>query len=306
MSRARRLWLVIPAVGLLELGAHQYFATRAPGVEEWEALREPVTRLRQSDELVVVAPRWAEPLARRALGDQTMPLSDVARPDDSGRARAIEVSILGERAPELSTWRTVSEERRGRFSLRVLENPSPEKVLYDFVDHVSPEHVEVSEGAPGMPRPCLWRDNAPVSNGALGGNPTFPKRRFSCSSGDWFFVGVTVIDDNQEYRARRCIWSHPTPSGPLRIRYKSVPLGSTIRGYGGMPWLIFRDGAGEPVELEVRVDGQSIGTASLRDRDGWSGFSFPTGRPGTTADVEFEVRSSNIKDRHFCFSADTR
>ena len=254
----------------------------------------------------MIAPRWAEPMARQALGDALMPLADVARPDESGYARAVEVSILGQHAPELGSWTTGSEERHGRFTLRVLDNPKPAKVSFDFVDHVTPDRVDVSETVGGAPRPCPFRSNAPVSNGGLGGNPTFPAQRFACGSGDWYFVGVTVIDDNHEFRPRRCIWAHPTPGGPLRVRYKGVPLGGVIRGYSGLPWLIFRDGGGAPVELEVKVDGASIGTAVHEDTQGWAPFSFATGRAGQTADVEFEVRTVDNRDRHFCFYADTR
>jgi hypothetical protein len=307
MTRARLSWLAVPAAGLIELGAHYYFAGRAPSVSEWADVRPAVEQLRTEGDLIVVSPGWAEPLARQSFGDALMPLRDVARPDDGGYARAIEVSILGDHATELGGWRRVKSERHGRFELSVMENPHAEKVLYDFVDHIDPAAVDVAElGAGATPRPCPWRDHATVTNGALGGNPTFPSKRFACSSGEWFFVGVTVIDDNHEYRPRRCIWSHPSPAGPTSIRFRSVPVGRTIHGHAGLPWLIFRDGHGAPVELEVLVDGKSIGTAVHDDQDGWSDFSFPTGRDGGNAEVEFRVRSSNIKDRHFCFSADMR
>jgi hypothetical protein len=303
MLDKRLLWLAVPLAGVVELAAHFYFANRAPRVEEWASLREPVAGLRQAGELVVVAPRWADPLARQALGDALMPLRDVARPDESGYARAIEISALGQRAPELQGWRTVAESKRGRFTLRTLENPAPERVVFDFTDHVSPEHLSVFEGA----KTCAWNPRAPVSNGNLGGNPTFPAQRFMCPAGEWFFAGVTVIDDQHEYRPRRCIWAHPPPGGPLRLRFANVPLGKKIRGYGGMPWMIFRDSVGAPpVELEVRVGGQSIGTYVHRDEQGWAPFSFDTGREGQSAEVEIEVRSSTVKDRHFCFQADSR
>jgi hypothetical protein len=116
------LWLLIPALGLAELGAHAYFSRRAPTVEEWKALEPAVAELRKSDELVVVAPRWAEPLARQALGDRLMPLAQVARPDVAPFARAIEISAMGKRAPELEEWKLVKRVERD-FVLRVRENP---------------------------------------------------------------------------------------------------------------------------------------------------------------------------------------
>ncbi|MBI3206567.1 MAG: hypothetical protein HYZ29_33830 [Myxococcales bacterium] len=303
MTPRRLLWLAVPLAGVVELGAYYHFARRAPRAEEWARLREPVAALRQARELVVVAPRWADPLARHALGDALMPLADVARSDESRYPRAIEISAMGERAPELAGWRTVGEQNHGRFTVRTLENPAPEPVSFDFVDHVTPEHAQVFEGV----APCGWNPNAPVSAGGLGGNPTFPAQRFICKSGDWFFAGVTVIDDDREYRPRRCIWAHPPPGGPLRIRFERVPLGKTIRGWGGLPWLLFRDSVGAtPVEIEVRIAGASIGKHAHRDEEGFAPFRFETGRAGETLDVEFEISAANVKDRHFCFQADSR
>src|SRR5512140_1794181 len=115
VQRRGLLWLLFPAAGLLELGLTYYFAHRAPRLAEWASIREPVRKLKQSDELVLIAPRWAEPLGRQALGDEMMPLKDIARPDEAGYARAIEVSIMGQHAPEAAGWRAVSEERQGQF-----------------------------------------------------------------------------------------------------------------------------------------------------------------------------------------------
>jgi hypothetical protein len=306
MSAARWLWLAVPLAGLVELGLHHHFANAAPRPGEWQTTRAHVSRLRQHGELVVVAPHWAEPWARQTLGDELMPLRDLARPDESAYSRAIEISILDQRAAELAGWRVVTEERHGKFTFRVLENPEPASVKYDFVDHVDPASLEVFELGSGEPRPCPWRTDAPVSNGALGGNPTFPRQRFQCPSGEWFFAGVTVIDDQHEYRPRRCIWSHPPPSGRMLLRFKNVPLGATLRGYAGLPWLIFRDPQGAPVELELRARGTVLGVNVHEDAQGWAGFSFPTRAAGESADVELEVRTRDAKDRHYCFALDSR
>src|SRR5689334_19338527 len=101
MRPARALLLAIPIAGLVELGLHFWLAARPPRFDDWAALREPVAALADRSAPVVVAPRWAEPLARQALGDERMPIEHVARPDVTRFERAVEVSILGERAPEL-------------------------------------------------------------------------------------------------------------------------------------------------------------------------------------------------------------
>ncbi len=300
----RLLWLILPGLGLLELGAHVYFRDRAPSVAEWHDVVAEVRKLRTPGDVIVVSPPWAEPLARHVLGDEAMPLRDVARPDTTAYAQAVEISVLGQTAAELREWRVASERANGKFRLRVLENPSPAAVRFDFVDRLTPDHLSVSEITDGTPAPCAYTTTARVTNGGLGGNPTFPARRFDCPSGEWFFVGETVIDD-QDFRPRRCIWAHPTPGGPLRLRYANVPLGEVIRGHGGLPWLLFRDGIAGRVELEVRVAGRSVGVHAQTSAE-WTPFSFPTGAAGQTADVEIEVRADNVKDKHFCFQADTR
>src|SRR5688500_9208558 len=135
-KRARYIALFVPVFGLAELGAHFYFARRAPSTEEWERVRPLVASWYKPEAAVVIAPYWAEPMARLAFGDELMPLRDVARPDVTRYPETLEVSIMGKRSPELQGWKVVREERRGKFTLRAMQNPSPSVITFDFVDHV--------------------------------------------------------------------------------------------------------------------------------------------------------------------------
>jgi len=291
---------------LAELAGHFYFAGRAPRLSDWQAQKTTLAGLKRHGELVVVAPHWADPLARLAFGRGLLPMRDEARPDDTAYRRAIEVGILGQHAPELSGWRTVEEKHVGRFLYRVLDNPAPAKVLYDFVDHVDPGHADAYQQQGTTRRTCPWNAHARRSDGGLAGHVAFPSRRFECGRRDSMFVGVTIIDD-QDYRPRRCIWAHPPAGGPTVVVFRNVPVGRTVHGYGGLSWLLTRDGAGTPIELTVKIDGQSIGRVVHRDQQGWKGFDLPAGaHAGHTADVQFEVRSDNPDQRDFCFYADTR
>jgi hypothetical protein len=307
----RVIWLAVPVLGLVELGAHLHDATRIPEPDEWRALAEPVRQMRADDALVVVAPAWAEPMARRALGDELMPLAQVARPDAHRYARAIEISVTGASAQETEHWRAGEERQQGPFRLRVLENPQPPAIQFDFVERFGPEQLSVhlqgpAQGDSESEQPCRFTDSARVRNGGLGGHPTFPARRFACGGGDAQFVAVTVIDD-VDYAPRRCIWAPPTPGGAVVLRYRDVPLGSEIHGHAGFPWVMVRDTDGPPVRLEIRVGGRPIGTHVARDPMGWAPFSFPVGATkGQRADVELAVRSDGGADRPFCFYADTR
>lgn len=303
MAVLRYAWLLVPALGLLELGAHHWFARRPPSVAEWRAARPALEAARQGAEPVIVAPYWAEPLARQAFGDAAFPLEQLARPDVSSFARVLEVSLLGQRADETRGWRTLSERQSGKLTLRLLENPAPARVLFDFVSELGPAHTRVtwSDDAP-----CAYSDGARPAAGGLHGAVAYPARRFSCPGGGESGVGVTVIDD-QRYRPRRCVLAHPPDRGALTLSYADVPLGTVIRGYGGLSWFLYRDGKGAPVTLDVRVDGESLGRVVHEDDQGWRGFEVATGaHAGRRAAVQFVITSPGARDRDFCFQADTR
>lgn len=303
-SRLRWALVAIPLVGIVEFGAQLWSTRRAPSFEAWAAIEAPVRALKQEGDLVVVAPDWADPLARRALGDALMPLRDVARPDETRYAHAVEVSILGERAPELGGWREESRREAGKFLIRRVENPAFQAVIYDFVDHAKPGEADVRGTDP--PLTCTWNANAPIVAGGLGGHPTFPRERFECPGGVFFHVGVTVIAD-EEFRPRRCLWSHPFARGEIVTRFRDVPLGQVIRGHGGLYWVTERDRRGAPITLTVRVDGDAVGAFVHQDGEGWKGFEMPLGtHAGQRGEVELAVSSPNYKDRHFCFEANTR
>ncbi|HEU4577561.1 MAG TPA: hypothetical protein VFS67_04870 [Polyangiaceae bacterium] len=310
LARARGgalLLLLSIGIGLLELVGQLHFSHAAPRLADWEALRPTVERLAQDHPLIIVAPHWAEPNARLAFGDELMPLEHVARADDSGFEQVLQISILGQSAPELRGWQRESELRVGRFQLERWRNPAAEKVLYDFLAHVEPPALDVAlEDAVGEhSSPCSFGP-ARVSNGDLFGHPTFPSPRFSCSSSDWQFVGRTVIED-QQYLPRRCIWAHPPGRGALRLHFDAVPIGRKIRGHGGTPWFFERERRGADILLEVRVGTEVVGTYRHADREGWKPFEFSTERfAGQVLPVEFRVWARSASQREFCFQADTR
>jgi len=301
----RRWWLwLLPVVGLVELLGQWLCAGRAPRFEQYRLIADAVGALRQQGDLVVVAPQWAEPMARQALGDSLMPLADVARPDASGYRAAVEVSVLGARDPGLVRWSRVAERRVGPFVLRRLTNPAPRPSRFDFVDALGPKRVNVSLSSG---QHCRWLERAPLSSGGLGGHPTFPHRRFQCRGGGYFNVGVTVIAD-EHFAPRRCLWAHPPATGGLQIVYRDVPLGEVLVGHGGMYWMVERERRGAPVELSVRVDGDEVGRYIHADGDGWSAFEMALGVHASErhASVQFTVSSPDNRRRHFCFEARTR
>jgi hypothetical protein len=305
--------LVLPVVGLGELGLHFWFAKRPPAFEDWAAIREPVLRFGEPETPVVVAPRWADPLARQALGDERVPLAHAARPDVDRFERAVELSILGQRAPELEGWVEEASEQHGKFLLRRLENPHFRPVVFDFVAKARPPFADVFTTGPRPPsgdpprEACRWNDRARTMSGGLGGHPTFPPERFECPSGPFFHVGATVIAD-QDFLPRRCLWSHPPKSGEIVTRFRDVALGDTIEGHGGMYWIVERNLAGAPVVISVRVDGEPVGQVEHVDGQGWARFELPLGAHARKphALVEFAVSTTDYLHRHFCFEATSR
>jgi hypothetical protein len=307
-KRVIKYWvLAIPLLGLVELAAHFYFSHRAPTKAQWDDVRSLVASWYKPGQVIVVAPEWAEPMARWSFGDALMPTRDVARPDATRYREALEVSTLGSRSPELAGWQTVRETKQGRFTLRELSNPASPHVTYDFTDHIDATSADVRIVQGTAETPCSFTTTAPVESGGLGGTPTYPAARFSCpGQPSQVFVGITIVEDDQ-FRPRRCVWSQP-PSGGAELvtRFKGVPLGTVVRGHTGMRWAIVRDGVSSPIVFRVMIGGQEVGKAVHQENGYWRPFEVPLGSwAGRTEDVEFRVSTSG-GGSPVCFEADSR
>ena len=322
----RRLAVFAPLLVLFaalgEVGLHAHSATRAPQFDDYEVLVDAVDELRLGAEPIIVAPAWAEPIVRKTLGDARMPLAHVAAPSAHVAPAVVEISLLGERSEAYAAWRVAEERRVADFVLRRLEDNAHRPVQFDFVDAIEiARDVEVFTRAGSarvptphtiVPRgqlesgsvPCQYTQTGRGAAGGLGGHPTFPRARFQCRGGAYFFAGVTVIAD-QDFRPRRCIWSHPPARGELVMRFHDVPLGTHLVGHAGIHWMTERVRRGAPVELMARVDGHEIGRWIHADGDGWARFEMPidTATGGTRGRVELTVSAPDPQHRHFCFAA---
>jgi hypothetical protein len=298
--------LLVPAAGLLELGAHLFFSHRAPTKHQWDDVRSLVAAWYQPGEVVVVAPYWAEPMARWSFGDALMPTRDVARGDATGYVQAIEVATLGSRAPELAGWRVLREEKHGPFTIREVSNPTSSEVTYNFVDHVDPASAEVDIVVGNGSTPCPFSSTAQVESGGLGAPPTFPASRFICpAQPSQVFVGVTIVED-EAFRPRRCVWSRPPGGGEIVTRFHDVPLGTKLHGHSGMGSVSERDGSKPTFTLRVVVGGDELAQVVHRFGDYWKPFEITLGVwAGRRADVEFHV-SAAPGDAHVCYEADSR
>jgi hypothetical protein len=302
------IWLLafLPIIAIGEMGAHEFFRSRAPSEQEWELLEPKVRELYQPGTWVTVSPKWAEPLLRFHLGEPYFPLPLIARSDDDTLSRAILISFLGQENNELWRWERKQRETVGPFTLQVLENPHPETAKYRLIEHINPASLDVFDGPSGDPKVCAYTKHARVTTGGLGGNPTLSESRFVCPEGEPYGVAVTTIDD-EAFRPRRCIFAHPSPNGPLSLVFRDVPIGKKIVGFAGLPWLISRDGVGSPIELTVKLEGERLGRHVVIDQKGYERFEWDTrGFNLRTVSLEVLITTERAQNRRLCFNLETR
>ena len=103
------------------------------------------------------------------------------------------------------------------------------------------------------------------------------------------------------FEPHRCVVASVTAGKPTRITYATLPLGTELVGYVGIPDVFTRRENREPVELAVEIAGKSV-TSATAPIDRWVQFRAQT-TPGT-ADVTFVLTSS--KPRQVCFAAEAR
>lgn len=117
------------AVGLVALAAWEVAVLvsarrSAPSREDWQAVAAAIPAALGSDQLVVFAPRWIDPVGRRWLGDR-MSIEQVARMDASRYREIWEVSTRGASAPEGAGAAAVSEQSFGSLRLRRVVRNAP-------------------------------------------------------------------------------------------------------------------------------------------------------------------------------------
>jgi hypothetical protein len=300
------LLLLLPFLALSELWAHEQARQQAPSAEQWEQLAPRVRALHRPGDLVTVAPRWAEPLLRYQLGDPYFPLELLGRTDSDSLKRAIVVSFMGQEDLEFGRWKVTQTLQTAPFVIRMYENPAPAVPKARLIDRIEPRYLEVYDGEPGEPNVCAFTRQARVSTGGLGGDPTLPATRFQCPAGGPHLVGVTTIDD-EHFRPKRCIFAQPSKNGALSLVFHDVPLGKSLVGYAGLPWLISRDGVGTPIELAARLDGQWLGHHIVIDEAGFRRFEWDTRhRENQQAELLLTVSTANPDNRRLCFTLESR
>ena len=294
---------LVPVVAIAELGSHVVQTHSAPTEGDWQAARAYVAAHAKAEDLVAFAPKWVDPEGREYFGNDLATLEREARPDESRFAHAFEVSIRGAHLPAFTGWRRTGEERFGRVSVTMWDNPAPVHVLQDLVSMVDPAHLAVSRGDQDRETACSFTRASPQSGG-LGFGPGIPANRFVCPGGG--VVGASVIAD-LDYVPRRCIYAPPSAGGVTRLRFRDVRFGRALHGYHALYVEAERDAKRPPVTIKFKVDDSVLGVTVHKDGDGWRSFEFDTSAlDGQQKDLVAEISSPSSDRRMYCFEADTR
>ncbi len=300
MRRWSLLLGLVPLLGLAELGLHEYFARRAPGFEAYAELARDLAQLKAPGVPLVVVPAWAEPLVRQAAPD-AFPFAELARPDNTGFAAFLEVSLFGDRAPELIGFPARWSRSSGPFTLSLLENPEPEPVQRDLVADVERGAVQVWHDERGERVPCSLVDRGRATTGGLHGAAARPRHRFEC--GGRAVVSATLIED-ERYLPRRCLLVDPTSEGVVVLRFDALPSAERLVGWLGSSYFIEREVRSRTAELTVRVGEATLGTFGAAPAAGWSRFE--QSLSSAHGPIEVAVRRLGSGRSDVCFALEAR
>ncbi len=306
---AALFWLALLVLAVVELVGHFVVRARVPADEDWEAAAAFVRADDRPEDLIAVAPRWADPLLRAHLGDR-ISFREAGRSDTAGFERLWVLSIRGHDAAEQPPEPPALDRPFGRVRVRRWDlGPSP--VLYDFTEHVREAEVVLVQN--GADVPCRWQARGRASGGGLGAGAMTPAERHQCDlRRPWLWVGETVTED-LDLRPRHCIWQHPAGLEPVRATFRDVPLGERLIFYGGVYYEHERMREHGEVYVTVRVNGVEAGRMIHRDGDGWKRMEVdprsalgPGAPPDARGDVTVDVMAPEPHLRTFCWSGTTR
>ncbi len=317
----RSYWFIFLALaGTIELCAH-YAQTRGAVTEaEWAAAREALEPMVEPSDLVLMAPAWADPLARKYFGEAIFNLDRIAFSDVSAFPRAIEISMRGQKRAELSAFKLRQEIKSGPFTLSVLENPSYEKRLDQVLAHVGTANMHLmrlDNAAPGAPIQRIENDcpfvTRAIQSGGLGFGAPHPAKHYECPKGG--LAGISILTD-LDYNPRHCLLIFP-PGGKskIQIRLDAFHFGKKLHGSHGVYVHSERLLKFEPITLAISSNQAPLGKISHIDGEGWKGFQIETAAlEGQTAELSLEIESPTGLStggydgawRQYCFVLDAR
>lgn len=304
-------WLLLLLVALTELLALPVRMSRVAPEQDFRDAAAFVRTQHRAGDAITIAPRWADPWLRWALGDR-ITLADAGRSDLARYRRLWTLTLRGVDADEAPQAEPELDQMFGRVRVRRYALPKP-SVRYDFVAHV--RDAQVSRVVNGESQPCPWETMPPSRGGGLGVGALFPTKRFSCDARrPWLFVAPLVLED-LNLKPHHCLWQHPQGREPIVSRFPDVELSDVLRLEGGLYYEHERDRIRGPVHVKVRFETgadehlttRDVGRMIHVDGDGWKRLEIDTrAQKGQRVAVSVEVSADNPHFRSFCWNATTR
>lgn len=328
MAEQKSLWKPIRSyfyaafilAGLIELCAHYIQSRGAVRENEWLEARKALEQAVEPSDLVLVAPDWADPLARKYFGGELLNIERAAFTDVSVFPRAIEVSMRGQHRAELAGFALQKEIESGPFTLRILSNPTYQPRLDQLLAHVGTPNMRVTrvdyagQGSAGgkMEIDCPFV-KTDVQSGGLGFGAPHPAKHYECPKGG--MAGISILTD-LDYNPRHCLLIFP-PGGKskIQIRMDAFRFGKKLHGSHGVYVHSERLLKFPPIALSLSSGEAAIGKIVHADGEGWTQFQLETpALEGQTASLSLEIESPvglstggyDGAWRQYCFALDTR
>lgn len=275
---------------------------RVPSEADWAAAAAAARQALAPNDLIVVAPRWAEPVARRHLGD-LMPAAMLGRPDEARYGRILELSMRGARAPEAAGLPLEAESAHGRVTLRRYRRQAATVTADLVADLLSARVGQAPMDAPaGAPeQPCLWGGPAPGPPGSA--PPRGEAGAFRCR-GSRVERRTMEIDYAPRYGV-----VVPAEPGLRTVLEYDLPAqatdGAELVVYAGLHDYYARKTESGPADLVVDFDHGKQRAALSVAPSGWHRLAVRPPGPGAHV-VRIEVSARDARARNVGFAAEVR
>jgi hypothetical protein len=286
-TRPRSRLAALPALAVVVVAVWEIFAARCqatsvPGDDDWAVAARHVRAGYQPGDLIVFAPRWADPIGRLHLGD-LIPVETAARMSATRYGRIWELSIRGAVAPEVVELTPV-DQQLGPVDVRRYEREAPE-VIFDLAASPPPgSRVDLVEVG-FEPHRCLLVSTPPTRPylygllTALDAAPS-PARDRMLRAFDALLPELPMA--RAVPKAERLVGK--------RITIKNVPLGKQLSGAFGIADVFTRRDERRPVELVIEIAGSPTTPPISAPIDRWERFDFGLPTLHEPADVTFRLR----------------
>ena len=334
------LWALVPAFGLFELGLHVWQVKRALTADDWDEAAVALHDCVRDGEGIRVAPHWAEPVARRALGAMATP-ERFGASDNSAFSLVWELSLDG--ASDLpAEWQRdvpLTEPggglrlpphkkfysylpflaRQSRLQIHWSVNPHTEPMVTDLLalaERGGEENLTVLRGNSGAETHCVWHTGTPrveADQEAWG----LARGAHYVQCADNAKMSVQVIPDHN-WRPRRCFGLPTTgPGARTRLIFHHVHFASIARLHDGLHgYEEDPQNAKAHIKLSLSVQGFAengkmaelkLGENTHVNGEAWKGFDVDTSAvPGGEVGDLIVDAESDSGDRKFCVEGSTR